>query len=326
MKNILWVLGVLSLFFFFFCTDGGKVYDIQAMNDEITIDAGGSIAIDVLQNDRASLLSDGTDVSSDLSLRNITQTPAHGTVTKDGNQIVYQHDGSNSTEDSFKYEAIIGAHYVEEIDVASVSIRIQQEGGEEPAENKIPTVNAGDDKTVEVGGTITITGIESDEDGNETIASRKWMEGATELATTVSFDYTPTVAGQHRLTFTVTDNAGATASDDMNVTVTEAAVNHAPVASDSSVDMPAECAIGTAAAFTLTGDDIDGDSLTFSKASDPTYGSVVIEDDGSGSFTLGNSEDQSKCMDGMPNNFTFKVYDGAVYSNEGNVTLSPPLS
>ena len=152
------------------------------------------------------------------------------------------------------------------------------------------------------------------------------MEGTTQLAVTASFDYTPTVAGQHRLTFTVTDNAGATASDEMNVTVTEAAVNHAPEASDSNVDMPAECAIGTAAAFTLTGNDADGDSLTFSKVTDPTYGSVVIEGDGNGEFTLENSEDQSKCMDGMPNNFTFKVNDGTLDSNEANVTLVPPLS
>jgi VCBS repeat-containing protein len=104
------------------------------------------------------------------------------------------------------------------------------------------------------------------------------------------------------------------------------ASNEKPVANDASITMAVECEIGTAVSFTLTGRDADGDTITFSKVAEPDYGTVVVESDGSGTFTLDNSEDQSKCFDGMPNSFTFKVNDGTVDSDAATVTINPPTS
>jgi VCBS repeat-containing protein len=104
------------------------------------------------------------------------------------------------------------------------------------------------------------------------------------------------------------------------------ASNEKPVADDASTTMAVECEIGTAVSFTLTGRDADGDTITFSKVAEPDYGTVVVESDGSGTFTLDNSEDQSKCFDGMPNSFTFKVNDGTVDSDAATVTINPPTS
>ncbi|MFT7824334.1 MAG: S8 family serine peptidase [Sulfurimonas sp.] len=88
--------------------------------------------------------------------------------------------------------------------------------------NQAPTANAGPDRSVTVNETITITGSGTDTDG--TIASYEWKEGTTVLATTASFDYTPTSVGDHTLTLTVTDNDGATDSDTMVVDVTNGAI------------------------------------------------------------------------------------------------------
>jgi len=78
--------------------------------------------------------------------------------------------------------------------------------------NKIPTVNVGDDKTVPVNTVITIIGTATD-DG--LIVAYEWKEGSDVLATTASFDYTPTTLGEHNLTLTVTDDDGAVGSDEV---------------------------------------------------------------------------------------------------------------
>jgi len=83
--------------------------------------------------------------------------------------------------------------------------------------NTAPVADAGADRTALVGRTITTTG--TDPDG--TVVSVEWKEDGTVLAGTTSFPYTPTSAGIHQLTLTVTDNAGASGSDTMTVTASE---------------------------------------------------------------------------------------------------------
>ena len=85
--------------------------------------------------------------------------------------------------------------------------------------NPPPTVDAGENKTVQVGESITITGTANDDSA---IVGYEWKEGETPLADTISFTYTPSSASTKTLTLTVTDDDGATASDTMEVEVTEA--------------------------------------------------------------------------------------------------------
>jgi hypothetical protein len=89
-----------------------------------------------------------------------------------------------------------------------------------PVDNNPPVADAGADLNAQVGQTITITGSGTDSDG--TIVSYVWSKGATQLASTASFEYTPDAEGVDTLTLTVTDDDGATASDSMDVNVTAA--------------------------------------------------------------------------------------------------------
>jgi len=90
----------------------------------------------------------------------------------------------------------------------------------------IPTVDAGQNQTVQVNNSVTIEGNASDIDG--TIASYVWSLGTTTLSTSASFNYVPTEVGTDELTLTVTDNNGNTASDTIEVVVT-ATPNSVPV-------------------------------------------------------------------------------------------------
>jgi PBP1b-binding outer membrane lipoprotein LpoB len=84
--------------------------------------------------------------------------------------------------------------------------------------NQAPIVNAGEDKTVTVNETIIITGSATD-DG--TISDIEWKKSNEVLATTLSFEYTPTEVGTDVLTLTVVDDDGDSASDSVSIKVEE---------------------------------------------------------------------------------------------------------
>lgn len=95
--------------------------------------------------------------------------------------------------------------------------------------NQAPTANAGPDQVASDSDgdgfeTVTLSGSGSDPDG--IITAYEWKEGATVLGTSPTLTHSFSV-GNHTLTFTVTDNGGATGSDTVAVTVN---ANQPPVA------------------------------------------------------------------------------------------------
>ncbi len=99
---------------------------------------------------------------------------------------------------------------------ASSAVKVVvKEKAPKPKPNQAPTANAGEDKETEVDKAVTITGSGSDSDG--TIASYKWTENGTVIATKASFSYTPKTKGDHTLVLTVIDNKGATDTDSVVV-------------------------------------------------------------------------------------------------------------
>ena len=122
-----------------------------------------------------------------------------------------------------------------------------------PAENQAPTADAGVNKTVQANNPIRITGVANDNDGTTSV---EWKKGSISLSTEESFVYTPTSVGTDTLTFIVTDDDGATATDTMSVLVTAAPQpNQAPTASagpDKTVQ------VNNTITIVGTGTDIDG--------------------------------------------------------------------
>ncbi len=83
------------------------------------------------------------------------------------------------------------------------------------AQNQSPIADAGLVKYTAFNQPLTITGTGFDSDGS--IVSYQWTQGAVVLSNNATFDFTPTTLGEYILTLTVTDNNGATASDDLVV-------------------------------------------------------------------------------------------------------------
>ena len=126
--------------------------------------------------------------------------------------------------------------------------------------NQAPSVEAGGNRTVESGDAVSITGAASDSDGS--ITAWRWSRTGGLAVTlydagtrTVRFS-APSATGEIRLRLTVTDDDGATASDDVTVTVVAPPpVNQAPTA-DAGPDRTVEA--GASVSLNGSGSDPDG--------------------------------------------------------------------
>jgi len=174
-----------------------------------------------------------------------------------------------------------------------------------PVKNLAPTANAGQDLNVQVNNTLHITGSGTDSDG--TIVSYVWKQGNTVLATTTSFDYTPSVVGTDTLTLTVTDDKGATASDSMNVMVSSTAVPNNPPSANAGLDLSVK--VNHSVDVNGNGADSDGTVVSY----EWTVNNVTLAN--TASFTYTPTTVGSKIL-------VLKVTDDDGASDESNITVT----
>jgi ribosomal protein L14 len=133
------------------------------------------------------------------------------------------------------------------------------------ASNQQPSASAGLDQTITLPATLTLSGSGTDPDG--TIASYSWtkVSGGTATITSPSASSTTVTglaAGSYTFRLTVTDNGGATAFDEVNVTVNAAPANQPPTASagaDQSIILPV-----SSVTLSGSGTDPDGSIASYS--------------------------------------------------------------
>lgn len=133
------------------------------------------------------------------------------------------------------------------------------------APNQAPVVHAGADQTITLPvNQVTLTGTASDADGS--ITSYSWAQSSGPAATlgavsTPSLSVSDLVAGVYSFTLTVTDNKGATATDQVSVVVNPAPVNQAPVVEAGekiTITLPTN-----SASFTAIASDVDGSIASY---------------------------------------------------------------
>jgi gliding motility-associated-like protein len=183
--------------------------------------------------------------------------------------------------------------------------------------NSSPTANAGNDLQIQLPtNSATINGSGSDSDG--TISSYSWIKtsgGTATLsnATTANLNVTGLVQGNYTFELTVTDDDGATASDEMNLQVL-AAANASPTANagpDKNIQLPANTVN-----LNGTGSDTDGTIATY-----------LWEKFSGGSVTLSNTSTATATATNLTAGiYEFKLTvtddDGASASDRVKVTVS----
>ena len=156
---------------------------------------------------------------------------------------------------------------------------------------------------------ITLAGTDADGDTLTYSVVGSPTKG-TLSGTTPNLTYTPTANQNGSDSFTFKVNDGKVDSTAATVSITITPVNDAPVANSQSVTTDED----TAKAITLTGSDVDGDTLTYTIVASPSKGTL--------SGTAPSLTYTPTANLNGSDSFTFKVNDGTVDSAAATVSIT----
>ncbi|MGE0247705.1 MAG: Ig-like domain-containing protein, partial [Pyrinomonadaceae bacterium] len=267
-----------------------------ANDDTFTVaEDSGATALDVLGND--SILPDAGET---LTVTSVTQ-PAHGTVAinPDGT-ISYTPDANYNGADSFTYTISDGNGGTA---TATVNLTVTPVNDPPVANDDTFTVAEDSGSTAldvlgndsilpDAGETLTVTSVTQPAHGTVVINP----DG------TVSYTPDANYNGADSFTYTISDGNGGTATATVNLTVTP--VNDPPVANDDTFTVAEDS--GSTALDVLGNDSIlpdAGETLTVTSVTQPAHGTVVINPDGTVSYTPDANYNGA-------DSFTYTISDG----------------
>lgn len=184
---------------------------------------------------------------------------------------------------------------------------------------------ASDSYTVAEDGTLSIAapgvlGNDSDPDGGTLTAhlASAATQGSVTLNPGGDFSYTPPANFNGSASFSYSASDGVLTSAAATVTISVTPMNDAPLALADSYDATVGSVLNIAAPGVLANDnDVDGDALTASVVSPPASGALVLNADGSFSYTPGTAGTVT---------FTYVAQDASSSSNVATVTLNVTAS
>ena len=279
---------------------------VSPVNDAPT--ASGTAITTAEDTVKTGTLPAATDIDGDAVTYGKATDPAHGAVVvnADGSYRYTPADNYNGT-DSFTYTVNDGKGgsntYTVAITVTPVNDAPVGSG---------TSISTSED-TVKTG-TLPVA---SDADG-DTLTYGKGSDpvhGTVTVNADGTYVYTPAANYNGADSFTYTVNDGKGGSNTYTVAITISPVNDAPVGSGTSITT-SEDTVKTGTLPVAT--DVDGDTLTYGKGSDPVHGTVVVNPDGSYVYTPAAN------YNGL-DSFTYTVNDGKGGSNTYTVaiTISP---
>jgi VCBS repeat-containing protein len=296
---------------------------ITAVNDNPTAtDDVATVAEDSLSTVIAVLTNDSIlpDAGETLVVT-VVGAATHGTAALVSGQVQYTPTANYFGADSFSYTISDGNGGTA---TATVNITVT-------AVNDAPVANA-DTYTVQSGTTLSPTApgvLANDTDVDTSAANLTAQLGATNVAhgaltlnANGSFTYTANTgfAGTDTFTYRVNDGQavnGLSAEATVTITVT-AQANTAPVAVTDSYNTNEDAALVVNAASGVLANDTDtdaGTTLTAVLVSGPTHGALLLNSDGSFTYTPGANYNG-------PDSFSYKANDGAQDSLSATVTLT----
>lgn len=253
----------------------------------------------------------GSDPDGDTLGFSINTQPANGTLTGTESNVTYTPKANYAGADSFTFRVSDGKGGS---DTGTVSITVN-------AVNDSPVAN--DDTASTTAGTAVIIAVltnDTDVDGDMLTASAVSdpPNGTTVINANNTVTYTPDAGftGSDSFTYTASDGKGGSDTATVSVTVSGGGSNTAPVAVADSYTVCKNTPFTVGCPGLCCNDhDAEGDALTTQVVSLPRRGTIVLQADGSFTYTPKSQYNGS-------DSFTYRVYDGKAYSAPATVKIS----
>ena len=291
--------------FTFVANDGQADSEVVAVSITVTavndapVASDGSIGTD--EDTSAAIVLGATDVDGDALTYGVVTGPAHGTLSGTAPNLTYTPTANYNGADGFTFQANDGQA---DSNVATVSITVAPVNDAPVAGDQ--SVSTPEDTTL----AILLSATDADGD-TLTYAVVTGPAHGTLSGAAPNLTYTPTANYSGTDGFTFVANDGQADSEVAAVSITVTGVNDPPVAEDQPSVSTLE---DTSVPITLTAEDLDGDSLTFTIETGPAHGELT-----------GTMPDLTYVPDldyGGPDSFTFTANDGQVDSNAATVSIA----
>jgi VCBS repeat-containing protein len=285
-----------------------------ALPDSAIVDEGDTIT--VLEGNATSVLDNDYDPDGDVTLTaSLDIKPEFGTLTlnPDGT-FIYTHDSSENHTDTFRYVVSDG----QLADFADVTIKITPINDPPIAVNDFYTTKKGTILEVQAPGVLENDSDAENEDLSVT-AKTFTRNGQVTLNEDGSFIYSPleTFSGENVFLYEVCDPHDDCV--DATVTISVTLVNAAPVALGDHYYTDVGQMLSVPVDLGLLANDSDAEtdkfSLITSQETDVSKGKLALNNNGS--FTYTPPEDYIGTV-----SFTYKAYDGDLYSNVATVMIA----
>ena len=249
----------------------------RAKDDTLTIDEDATPTISVLNND--------SDPENDPITITAVSTPDHGTAQINGTKVDYVPAKDYNGSDSFTYTISDGKKSAS----AHVRITIKPVNDAPTIEKHVSNL---DDWTMDEDTTEPFHFVVADAESAVSSLIIKITSLDEDIIKTAQIALSTNEAGYKTITVTPVLNANGVAhikfrvsdgllSTEVVYTITIASVNDAPVVTAAKQETKEDTILSASATAT----DADGDSLTFSKASNPEHGTVAVTANGTYVYT-----------------------------------------
>ncbi|BCM89672.1 hypothetical protein IAD21_01519 [Abditibacteriota bacterium] len=219
----------------------------------------------------------GSDTEGDALTFQITRQPAHGTLKREGNAVVYRaFDDWNGT-DSFGFTANDGQLSSAE---ANVTVIVRPVSDTPVAHADAYTTDEDTALTIAAPGVLS-NDVDVDGETLKAVLKLQPANGSVALSANGGFSYTPDRNWSGTDSFTYAASDGTLESAPVTVTITVTPVNDAPVARPDVQNGSEDEALSISSNALLANDfDAEGDALSITAVTNPAHGTLVAQDGG----------------------------------------------